>query len=45
MHGKGVRVYNNGDTYSGSFLENERDGEGEMIFKTLVYTGGESAVV
>jgi hypothetical protein len=47
MNGKGVRVYNNGDTYNGFFYENKREGEGEMKFvkSNLVYNGGESAEI
>jgi len=42
FHGEGVRVYGNGDTYTGNFFENKRNGSGEMIFKSsnLLYKGG-----
>ena len=42
MDGEGVRVYRNGDTYTGSFVENKRDGVGEMVFlsSNLLYKGG-----
>jgi hypothetical protein len=41
MDGEGKMTYSNGDTYSGSFLENRRHGMGEMKYKesSNIYKG------
>ena len=33
-HGEGIYIYNNGDVYTGSFMQNERHGYGKMVWAT-----------